>query len=96
MVGDKPLNDECDIYVGQERRKHCEMVVALKSEYDEDKRNRDQWKEDVNEKLERIIRFLDKMEGPYNAGLWALRICVGAVITGIIAIIWKIFGQHIK
>jgi hypothetical protein len=90
-------NNECEEdYTGPERRKHCEMVVALKTAYDEDKRDRDKWREEVDNKLETIITFLHKIEGPYNAGLWAMRILLGGLITGFVALIWRILNSHFK
>ena len=93
----KKNDDQCENgYTGPERRKHCEMVVALKTSYDEDKRDRDKWREDVNNKLETIITFTHKIEGPYNAGLWAVRILLGGIITGLLALFWKFINSHFK
>lgn len=88
--------DSCIAYDGPERRKHCEMVVAIRTAFDADKRDKDEWRRSVERKLEKIISFTEKIEGPYNAGLWAMRLLLGGIITGILAFLFKFIGSHIK
>jgi hypothetical protein len=84
------------VYDGPERRRHCEIVIALKTAFEEDKRIKDEWRKEVNDKLEKILTFTQKIDGPYNAGLWALRILIGGLLAGFAALILKFFKDHIK
>ncbi len=86
--------DLCGEYGGEERRKHCELVVALKQQYLDDKKDRDQWRQGIDKKLESVCSFIEKIEGPYHAGLWAVRIMFGAFLLGLTAGIIEYFKRH--
>jgi hypothetical protein len=87
-------NDSCQ-FLG-DRRKHCELVISLHATYLEDKKNKDEWRNNVNEKLSEIISFLEEIKGPYHAGLWAFRIAIGVFISSIAGFIVYLIKSHWK
>lgn len=92
---DRDESLDCE-YNGPERRKHCEMVIQIKTMFLEDQKNRDIWRNDVDSKLAKILNFLNKIEGPYNAGLWAFRIAIGGVIITAVGWFFKTFNVVFK
>ena len=88
------MEDNCAEYTGEERRKHCELIVILKQQYEDDKLYREQWRQSVDGKLEKISAFIETIEGPYHAGLWAMRILFGAFIVGLAAGIVEFVKKH--
>jgi hypothetical protein len=88
------MPEECLGYDGIERRKHCEMVVMLKQQFEDDQKSRDEWRQSIDGKLESVCGFIGKIEGPYNAGLWAVRILLGAFILGMVTAIIEFVRRH--
>jgi hypothetical protein len=82
-------NEDCE-YDGVERRKHCELVVELRQkQIGEDERLKS-----IEKKLEEVCAFIAKIDGPYHAGLWAVRIMFGAFIIGLAAAIVEYVKKH--
>lgn len=88
------VKDICSEYEGEERRKHCELVVVLKAQIEADRQERDKWRTDVDRKLGSLITFIQKIEGPYHAGLWAVRIMFGAFLLGVATAIIEYVRKH--
>lgn len=86
--------DECTEYDGIERRKHCELVVILRQQFEDDKKTREEWRKSIDSKLESVCGLIGKIEGPYNAGLWAVRILLGAFILGIAMTLIDFVRKH--
>lgn len=82
--------DKCVEYVGEERRKHCDLVVEVRQKQADDSRRLDS----IEGKLEELCQFINKIEGPYNAGLWAVRIMFGAFLLGIATAIIEYVRKH--
>lgn len=93
-IGNKVKEEICSEYDGVERRKHCELVIMLKQQYEDDKKSREEWRQSIEEKLESVCRFISNVEGPYHAGLWAVRILFGAFILGLATAIIEFVRKH--
>lgn len=88
--------DECEAYNGPERRNPCSELLVLRQRFEDEERERQVWREKTDAKLEKIINFLSKLEGPYNAGMWSIRIFLGAIILATTGFLIKVLGDHFK
>ena len=79
----------------QNDRRYDKFLTTKATLFKEDKHNRDEWREKIDRKIEKISLFIDKIEGPYNAGLWALRIVLGAFLLGLVAGVIEFIRRHV-
>ena len=83
-------------YKGEERRRHCEMIIELSTQYQEEKKMMTEWRKEVNGKLDLVLAFMQKVEPKYNAGLWTIRIIVGAIVLAIIGFFLEWIKNNIQ
>lgn len=97
------MTNQDDCYIGPERRDPCSELLVLRQRVEDEEIARQEWHEsvderfsDINIKLERILNFTRKIEGPYNFGIRAGWIFIGAVILGFTGFLFKFSGKIIK
>jgi hypothetical protein len=87
----------CADYDGENRRKHCELVIVLKAQAEEEKKSRDAFREYVTESLKELkesIRPLDEINTSYTRGKWIIGIVVLAAVGSIVGMTFEWFKKH--
>lgn len=91
------IDDRCAEYEGEERRKHCELVIVLKAQAEEDKKSRDTFREYVTESLKELkesIRPLDEINVSYTRGKWIVGITILAAVGSVVAMVFEWIKKH--
>ena len=91
------VKDECFEYDGEERRRHCEMVVVLKTKLEEEIEKTSEFREYVMNSLRDIqisLKPLDEINVSYNRGKWIVSITVLALIGAIVTMSTRFIARH--
>lgn len=90
-------DDGCMDYDGVERRKHCELIIMLKTQFDEDRKSRDEFRNYVYASLKELknsIKPLDEINTSYTRGKWIVGIASVAMVGAIVTAVVKWVGRH--
>jgi len=87
-------NEHC--YEGPERREVCTDVLILRQRFEDEEKTREAWRKETDAKLAKIMMFVEKLETPYNFGIWASRIFLGALVLAAASVFIRFIGTHVK
>lgn len=88
------MDEHC--YKGKERRSVCTDVLILKQRFDDQEAVREAWRLSVDQKLEKIMDFIQKLQTPYSFGVWATRIFFGSLLLSVAVTLFKFGGKILK
>lgn len=91
------IDENCVDYSGEERRKHCELVIILKAQAEEEKKRRDTFREYVMEALKELkesTKPLDEINTSYTRGKWLVGIVMLAAVGSVVTMVFKWVERH--
>lgn len=99
----KQDNIECTVYEGEDHRKHCELVIALNTRYNEFIERYERDREITNEFRDEMIKSMNELKDkfkewkvPYRIGIFVVGALTMSIIGTIGAIIVKYILNHFK